>query len=85
MATGGSHPACPAEDAASYTAATAWSELTPRQRLAMLDLMQSTMQAEIDKHVAEINADLERRDIPARVEFEVRVVIDPNRDPRLER
>ena len=62
-----------------------WFEMSPRQRLAMLDLMQATMQAEINKHVGDINAYFDERGVPAHVEVEVRLVMDPNRDPRLER
>lgn len=62
-----------------------WPSLTPHQRLAIFDLMKSTMQAELDRHMAEINDELARGGIPARVEIEVRLVIDHSRDPRLER
>lgn len=62
-----------------------WPNLTPHQRLAVADLMRSTMQAELDRHVAELNAELATGGVPLRVEIDVRMLFDPNRDPRLER
>jgi hypothetical protein len=62
-----------------------WPHLTPHQRLAILDLMKSTMQAELDKHIAEMNAEFASGGIPLRIEVDVRMVFDHNRDPRLER
>lgn len=57
--------------------------MTPRQRLALLDLMQATMQAEMDRVLIEMNIELAKRGVPAEIEIEVRLRIDPNRDPRL--
>jgi hypothetical protein len=62
-----------------------WLKMTPRQRLAAIDLMQATVNAELRPVIAEINAELDASGVPARFEIEVRLVIDPNRDPRLEK
>lgn len=78
-------PARAAEVLGVSTAAMDWSALTPLQRLAVLDLMKTTMQAELDRSAEEINAVLREQGCPAEVEIEVRMRIDPNRDPRLGR
>lgn len=80
-----SHPAARAAAQASLIAAKGWSAMSPHQRLAVLDLIKATMQAEIDKSLIDMNAFLAERGVPAEVDIEVRLRIDPNRDPRLDR
>jgi hypothetical protein len=60
-----------------------WTTMTPHQRLALIDLMQATIQAEIQPMLDDINRELDAANVPARLEIDVRLAIDPNRDPRL--
>ena len=61
-----------------------WRELSKAEKLLVLEAFEKDIKGETDKMMREINEMFHVQKLPIRLEVEIRMVFDPNNDPRLE-